>query len=81
VRLNPPTDPNPNPVDHFLTSVNDLFEHVLQDVLDLDMVGNANRNENNQSDKLISKLGNVSWSVFESEAGEFPYQCPQHFNN
>jgi hypothetical protein len=34
VRLNSTTYPNPNPVDHFVTSVNDLFEHVLQDVQD-----------------------------------------------
>jgi hypothetical protein len=44
VRLNPPTGPNPNPVDHFLDSVNDLFEHALQDVRDSDMVGIAFRN-------------------------------------
>jgi hypothetical protein len=53
VRLNPPNDPNPNPVDHFLTSVNDLFEHILQDVRGSDMLGIAIRNEVNQSDKLI----------------------------
>ena len=38
VLLNPPTDPEINPVDHFLASVNDLFEHALQDVGDADMV-------------------------------------------
>jgi hypothetical protein len=48
VRLNPLTDHNPNPVDNFLTSVNDLFEHVLQDVQDSDMVGIIIRNEINQ---------------------------------
>jgi hypothetical protein len=53
VRLNPPTDPNPNPVDHFLASVNEFFEHVLQDVQDTDMVGIAILNEVNQSDKPI----------------------------
>jgi hypothetical protein len=31
VRLNPPTDFNPNPVDHFLAS-EDEFDNVLQDV-------------------------------------------------
>ena len=41
VRLNPPTDPDTNPVDHFLDSVNDLFEHVLHDVLGADMLGIA----------------------------------------
>ena len=30
--LNPPTNPEINPVDNFLTGVNDLFEHALQDV-------------------------------------------------
>jgi hypothetical protein len=73
VCLNPPTDPNHNPVDHFLASVNELFEHVLQDVLDSDMVGVAIRNEVNQSDKPIrisftrrdQISGNVIWSVFE----------------
>jgi hypothetical protein len=54
VRLNPPTDTNPNHVDHFLTSVTDLFEHVLQDVQDSDMVGIAIRNEINQSDSPIA---------------------------
>jgi hypothetical protein len=39
VRLNPPTDFNPNPVVHFLAIVNELFEHVLQGVQDSDMVG------------------------------------------
>jgi hypothetical protein len=45
VPLNPPTDLDLNPVDHFLASVNDLFEHVLQGVQDSDMVGVAIRNE------------------------------------
>ena len=39
VRLNPPTDRDSNPVDHFLDSVKDLFEHVLQDVGDADILG------------------------------------------
>jgi hypothetical protein len=34
VRLHPPTDGDLNPVEHFLASVNDLFEHVLHDVQD-----------------------------------------------
>jgi hypothetical protein len=73
VRLNPPTDLDINPVDHFLASVNDLFENVLQGVQDSDIVGVAIRNEVNQSDKpigLSSKRrgqisGDVIWSVFE----------------
>jgi hypothetical protein len=47
VRLNPPSDLNLNPVDHFLASVNNLFEHVLQDVQDSDMVGVTIHNEVN----------------------------------
>ena len=53
VRLKPPTDPDTNPMDHFLASVNDLFEHVLQDVGDADMVGVPIHNEVNQSDRPI----------------------------
>jgi hypothetical protein len=41
VRLNPPTDLDLNPVDNFLASVNDVFEHVLQSVQESDMVGIA----------------------------------------
>ena len=48
VRLNPPTDTDINPVDPFLVSENNLFEHALQDVLDADMVGIAINNEVNQ---------------------------------
>jgi hypothetical protein len=67
VRLNSPTDLNPNPVDHFLASVNELFEHVLQDVQDSDMVVVAIRNEVNQSDKPIGitfrRKGQISGNV------------------
>ena len=38
VLLLPPSN-NVNPVIHFLTSVNDLFEHVLQNVTGSDKVG------------------------------------------
>ena len=38
VRLLPPAD-NSDPVGHFLASVNELFDYVLQDVSDEDMVG------------------------------------------
>jgi hypothetical protein len=73
VRLNPPTDLNLNPVDHFLASVNELFEHVLQDVQDPDMVGVVIRSEVNQSDKPVGISfrrrdqisGGVICSVFE----------------
>ena len=69
VRLNPPTDPETNPMDHFLVSVNDLFEHVLQDVGDADMVGVAIHNEVNQSDRPIGisfrRRAQLSGDVFE----------------
>jgi hypothetical protein len=32
LRLNPPTDLELNPIDHFLASMDDVFEHVLQGV-------------------------------------------------
>ena len=53
VRLNPATAPDAIPVDHFLASVNDLFENVLQEMGDADMVGIAIYNESNQNDKPI----------------------------
>ena len=73
VRLNPPTAPDANPVDHFLASVNDLFEHVLQDVGDTDMVGIAIHNESNPKDKPMGLsirrrhqlLVDAIWSVFD----------------
>ena len=40
-------------MDHFLASVNDLLEHVLQDVGDADMVGIAIHVGSNQNDKPI----------------------------
>jgi len=42
-----------NPVSHFLSSLNDLFEHALQGVSDSDMVGITIQNEVNQYDKAI----------------------------
>jgi hypothetical protein len=89
VRLNPPNDHNPTPVDHFLTSVNELFEGVLHDVQDSGMVGVAIRNEVNQSDKSIGisfrrrdqMSGEVIWNCFrKSIAVEFQIQCPRYFN-
>ena len=52
VRLNPPTDAS-DPVSHFLASVNDLFENVLSDVGDSEMVGITIQNQANQNDKPI----------------------------
>ncbi len=73
VRLNPATLPGGNPVDYFLASVNDLFEHALQDMGDADMVGIAIHSEVNQSDRPIGisfrrrdqLSGDVIRSVFE----------------
>jgi len=53
VRLLPPSN-NVDPVTHFLTSVNDLFEHVLQKVSDSDMVGMTIHIQVNHSDKPIA---------------------------
>jgi len=52
VRLLPPSN-NVDTVNHFIASVNDLFEHVLQNVSDSDMVGMTIHNQVNQSDKPI----------------------------
>jgi len=52
--LNPPPEtPLHDPVTHFLDSVNNLFDHVLEDVGNVDMVGITVHNEINQSDKPI----------------------------
>jgi hypothetical protein len=76
VRLNPPTDPGTaNPVDHFLATMNGLFEHALQGAADSDMVGVAIRNVN-QNDRAVGinfrrreqLSGDVIWSVFETVA-------------
>jgi len=52
VRVLPPSN-NIDPVTHYLASVNDLFEHVLQNVSDSVMVGMSIHNQVNQSDKPI----------------------------
>ena len=52
MRLLPPSN-NVDPLTHFLTSVNNLFEHVLQNVIDSDMVAMTIHNQVNQSDKPI----------------------------
>jgi hypothetical protein len=75
VRLQPPLDEE-NPVSHFLTSVNALFEHALQSMSDSDMVGITIQNEVNQNDKAIGisfrrkdqLSGDVIWNVFEKVA-------------
>ena len=62
VRLNPHTDAS-DPVSHFLASVNDLFESVLCDVDDSDMVGITIQNQVNQNasrSELVSD-GKISY--------------------
>ena len=73
VRLLPPSS-NVDPVNHFLASVNDLFEHVLQNLSDSGMVGMTIHNQVNQSDEPIGisfrrkdqLSGDVRWTVFET---------------
>ena len=65
---------NIDPVNQILTSANDLFEHVLQNVSDSDMVRMTIHNQVNQSDRPIGISfrrndqisGDVIWSVFEN---------------
>jgi hypothetical protein len=77
VRLNPPTEPSTaNPVNHFLASMNNLFEHALQGAANGDMVGLAIRNDVNQNDRAMGisfirrdqLSADVIWSVFERVA-------------
>jgi hypothetical protein len=73
LRLNPPNDHGTNPVNYFLSGMNDLFEHALHGTSDSDMVVVAIRNNVNQNDIAVSisfrRTGHVSaeviWSVFE----------------
>jgi len=74
VRLLPPSNNDArDPVSHFLASVNDLFEHALQNLSNSDMEGITINNCVNQNTKHIgisfrSKdqlAGDVIWSVFE----------------
>jgi hypothetical protein len=57
VRLNPPpiseTTPPPDTLSLFVDSVNDLFDYLLEDVDDADMVGITIHYEVNQIDKPI----------------------------
>jgi ribosomal protein S8E len=77
VRLNPPTNPGTaNPVDHFATSIKDLFQHALQGSADGDMVGVDIHNDVNQNDRAVGisfrrrdqLSADVIWSVFERVA-------------
>jgi hypothetical protein len=53
VRLNPPPETNTNPVNNFLASVNDLFEHALQNMRYGDKVVVSIHNEVNHNDRPI----------------------------
>ena len=72
MRLLPPST-NVDHVSHFIASVNDSFEHALQNVSDSDMVGMTIHNQVNQNDKPIGisfrrkdqLTRDVKWSVFE----------------
>ena len=75
VRLNPPiiSETPPDPVSQFIDSVNNLLDHVLEDVADADMIGITIYNELNQSDTPIGfsfrhkdqLTSDVIWSVFD----------------
>ena len=67
-RLQPQTTTDANPIGHFIASVNDLFEHALQDVGDGDMVGIAIHNDKpiGISFRRCDQLSvDAIWSVFE----------------
>jgi len=71
VRLLPPSNAR-DPVSHFLASVNELFEHALQNLSDSDVVGITIQNRVNQNDKPIGirredqLAGDVIWSLVET---------------
>jgi hypothetical protein len=52
LRLQPPEEED-NPVNHFLASVNDLFQYASRDASDSDIVEITIRNDVNQNDKPI----------------------------
>jgi len=72
VHLLGPSDDD-DPVSHFVASVNDLFDHALQNVRDSDMLGMTLQNRLNQNEMPIGNSfrrkhqlsGDVLWSVFE----------------
>ena len=75
VRLNPPppSTPPPDPVTHFIDSVNNLFEYVIEGMGDADMFGITIHNEENRSKTPIrfsfrrkdQVSSDVIWSVFD----------------
>jgi len=74
VRFNPPPETSlRDPVTHYVDSVNNLFDDVLEDVGDADMVGITIHNEVNPTDKPVGfsfrrndqLSADVIWSVFD----------------
>jgi hypothetical protein len=73
VGLTPPSLPNSNPVQHFVDSVNQLFEYALQNSSPIDMVGITIHNEINKKGKPVGisfrRKDQISqdmiWRVFE----------------
>jgi len=73
VRLNPPPKNTYPILSHTVASVNNLFDRVLENVGDADMVGITIHNDVNQSDKRIGfsfrrkdqLSADVIWSVFD----------------
>jgi hypothetical protein len=71
--LPPPDDSNIDPITHFESSMNALFNYTLRNVDDSDMVGVVIQNENTQTDKPIGfsfrrkdQLSTeVIWRLFE----------------
>ena len=54
VRLNPfPETPLQDPLTHFVDSVNNFLDHVLENVVDADIVGITIHNELNQGDERV----------------------------
>jgi len=86
VQLVPPIGET-DPVRHFIASVNDLFEHALENINDSDMVEITIHNQMNQNDKPIGLSfrrkyqlsADVIWSVFQKDAVKFSVQCARHF--
>jgi len=78
VRLLPPPEgeEDPDPMSHFLDSVTELFEYMLRDFEDSDMIGITISNEVNVKGRAIvisfrrkdQITGDVIWSVFEKVA-------------
>ena len=72
IRLLPPFNDRDS-FSHFLASVNDLYEHALQNLSDSEMVGITIHNRVNQNNKPIGLscrrkhqlAGDVIWRVFE----------------